>query len=894
MALRVIIFISLVLVWQPVAAQCQDAVKQSVFEDCERAEKEFDALTPEQKLALLDFLTRVVGLNTQLSAGPESFVFAPQRPGDSSLAGAPKGAEVLPGSLWQSMDAKREVRAKRCALTLLERAGSIALDTLPTLTRLYSDSPLSDEVAVALEETAATIAERAHRQGMNPSQQQFEALFPYLLSQRPLVAQNIVEEYLVFGAPHLISFLAGRSEAEIQSLAPYVHAIDKDGSRTMRTVLDLVPSLSPQQIALLVRALPVPSRDVLSQFIGEYVKLSSTIQNGQTFLPLLAEACVRLEGFKVDSLTEAHIALIPNILLTGDLSDVHAACLVGASPRLARKLVETLTPSQSVAQIEHSLAIVKLSYSSINPEARQLLWPRVKELSNHPSVRISNLALQSAALFTEFRNEQISLAQQSLKRGFDLKEAADRDAIVSSSLDVLYSARLAKDCSRFIPTIIRALRGGTAREAAVRLSSQCSTIEPELLTLVRGSQSEAVQRSALEALSSLPSLTKAALPAILESIPHEQLQGAAERALRRLGASGAPSIRRSLPKVGVKTRGVLLSVLATTGSATRSELAELASSLPTTDCGFGAEHSSAFCAIARIQEITDTTRSQLVQNLDRCIPTFAPDAVREITVCAPDIVRRATQGVVGLLSEDRPSETIKAIIELMFSSPSSTKESESLILALLDSAAPSARLALLSRLSGEVALSTLIKEKLRAIISSSSKGSPTFFAASEILANSGDATDDWRPFVKDSIRMMGHNEYTREVRAVLSKLSPAMVLPEVSSALDSDDPDTLVGGVLVGACLGPRAIPIVSKVWHLREHRLPSVRYAATLALLEINPLTPELSHFVERILVNRYFPLAAGIPIKWAQTVAVVDLNKASFGSLRTVRLEGLLSAPW
>ncbi|MEY4701586.1 MAG: hypothetical protein RL326_1773, partial [Pseudomonadota bacterium] len=61
-----------------------------------------------------------------------------------------------------------------------------------------------------------------------------------------------------------------------------------------------------------------------------------------------------------------------------------------------------------------------------------------------------------------------------------------------------------------------------------------------------------------------------------------------------------------------------------------------------------------------------------------------------------------------------------------------------------------------------------------------------------------------------------------------------------------------------------------------------------------INPLTPDISDYVERVLVNRYYGLAQELPISWPQTVAVVDLDKSRFGTLRTIRLEQLLaSAP-
>ena len=124
-------------------------------------------------------------------------------------------------------------------------------------------------------------------------------------------------------------------------------------------------------------------------------------------------------------------------------------------------------------------------------------------------------------------------------------------------------------------------------------------------------------------------------------------------------------------------------------------------------------------------------------------------------------------------------------------------------------------------------------------------------------------------------------------------LPPQLVLDEVLPALNSDNQDKLVGACRVGAALGAQAVPIISKLWNLREKRAPSVRYAAVLALLEINPLTPELQEHLKRLLVNRYFPRATALPIRWRSTVAVVDLNAASFGTLRTVHLERLLSNP-
>jgi hypothetical protein len=125
---------------------------------------------------------------------------------------------------------------------------------------------------------------------------------------------------------------------------------------------------------------------------------------------------------------------------------------------------------------------------------------------------------------------------------------------------------------------------------------------------------------------------------------------------------------------------------------------------------------------------------------------------------------------------------------------------------------------------------------------------------------------------------------------VIKTLPPDIVLAEVTPALDSDKPSQVAGACRVGATLGSLAIPIVSKVWNLREKRSPEIKYSAILALLEINPLTPDLHQGLRAILVNRYYAAASSRPIQWPQSVAVVDLDKSSFGTLRTVHLERLL----
>jgi hypothetical protein len=74
--------------------------------------------------------------------------------------------------------------------------------------------------------------------------------------------------------------------------------------------------------------------------------------------------------------------------------------------------------------------------------------------------------------------------------------------------------------------------------------------------------------------------------------------------------------------------------------------------------------------------------------------------------------------------------------------------------------------------------------------------------------------------------------------------------------------------------------------------RSPGVRYTSSLALLQINPLTPDLHESVRRTLVNRFFETATAMTIRWSSTVALNDLASGTFGTLRKEHLQQLLAA--
>lgn len=258
MALRVIsIILSVPILLSATIGQAQeDSIQSSLFDTCEEARQKFSSLPPEERTQLVDYLTRVVGLNTQAPAAPDVFAVLP----------GGKGIEPNPPALWQNMDAKRELRGKRCALELLTLAGSLAFDALPQLVTLYSEQPLSDEIAVGIEETAATIAEQAHRNGQVPSDAVLDQVIPFLKSDRSLVAQNLLHEYLSLSLPRILTYMSNLSEEEAKRLRVFLKDADPDGGRAMRAFVELVPKLTSENANRLATYLPFPNKDATAPF----------------------------------------------------------------------------------------------------------------------------------------------------------------------------------------------------------------------------------------------------------------------------------------------------------------------------------------------------------------------------------------------------------------------------------------------------------------------------------------------------------------------------------------------------------------------------------------------------------------------------------------------------
>lgn len=891
MALRIALLICL-LVLGSTPAWSQDQIKKSLFDDCDAAKRDFSQLPPEQRQPLLEFFTRVIGLSTQSPSAPEAFAV---------ISGAPKGGDVghlaggkapdVAGAFWQTTDAKRELRGKRCALDLLQVAAAEAIAILPALVKVYSEQPLSDEIAVYLEETAALIAERAHKQGLNPSLPQFDEIIAYLRGARPLVAQNTLQEFLALATPRIVNFLAANSDTESNAVINFLRVVDTDGSRAYRSFIDLVPALTEPQTRRLSEILPLPSPSVFSQFVPDLIRLSMTSERAPLFIPVLARICISSGGIKIDSAFDVRISQISIEATLKTLPVDQAACLINSSSSLGRAYASLFSETQLSTTTEFAFAVLPLTQKTLHNEPRAQIASRLKEMALAPTIPIAAQATTALRHFPERRSDSLVVAAHNIKRGFELKDPSQRDNLVQASFSLVAALGAQRDGAKFAPSVLRGIETNVARAEAEGLAGQIPDIESRLIALLRDQNNSAVRSSALRSLGNRVSVSKQFLPAIAELLSKGEFQGGAERALTRGGSAATPILRRIAARASGSARHGALAALALNGAISKQETADLLASMQGQDCAHIEDDVDILCAAPLVKSEDLSDREKMSSLASRCGASISVARRKALIECNPSAFLSAREALIATSNDPTALDSLLPVLSLLVASNPSP-EGDATITALLAQASDPIRERLIKALLGKRDVSNDVRGAVRALANSTGLRAPAlYFAAVRTLASLGDTEFGWQTFLQQGVELAGRGEYRTEILGIVTLLPAEIVLRVVVPNLDSDASERLVGASLVGAALGTKAVPIVSKVWHLREKRTPAVRYTAILSLLQINPLTPDISDYVERIFVNRYYPLAHELPINWAQTVAIVDLDKSMFGTLRTVRLEQLLT---
>jgi hypothetical protein len=896
MALRVIAALLALLVLRS-AAEAQDSVKRLVFEDCERARSEFAQLTIEQQSSLLDFLARVVTLNTQSPSAPEVYAVVPgtQISGDAKGLSAPRGTDLIPGALWQSMDAKRELRAKKCVLDILEGAGARALPVLTSLVATYSEQPLSDEIAVIVEEVSASIAELAHLQGNTLEPKQIEAIVPHALGQRPLVARNIIHEFRDEALPYFISLIATKNEAPKPDLLKYLQLLDPDGSRAMRAAIHLVPGLTAEQTKHLATVLRPPSKAVLPLFVAELIQLASDPVHSSSFTPLLGKACLTLQGITTDQAQQNSIAAIPLILERGTLPSEELECLIRSSAPLAKKLV-TLLNREDTEQQRYAVALCSRSLERSPADIRGEAYVSLRRLALDPSSPIWQESVLALVAFPERKTDSLAIAQQLISSAEKSSKTAAETTPTNPIFELLGALQLGKEASRFAGAIIRSLRSAHPDLGAILLAKRTPALDPLLVTLALTVPPTKSSLSALDVLTDRKDIPHKVVPQLIELLKYPETLPLSERGLTLLGKASIAPLRKSLSRLlQGPPRLAALGVLTSSGAATKVETRGLLTGLASLqDCSFITPRATVLCDLNR-GLVDDSEGRQILEGIiHRCLPDFPSAALETLAQCCSDCLLDTAEQVGPMLkSNSLDSNKLEPLLTLAIKTNQSDPQRAGPLLAqLLENGPNETRERILGSIPAAPRISTEVQETLKKIATDTHDSSEFDVALIHALASAGVMEFPWREFVKKTMEAASTRGLDRKTAEVISIMPVDPVLSEVLPALESDNSERLIGAALVGAALGPKAVPLVSRLWHLRTMRSPAVRYVASLALLEINPLTPDMHDTLRKILANRFFDTAAAMPIKWANTVAVNDLGQGTFGTLRKEHLATLIRA--
>jgi hypothetical protein len=867
-------------------ASAQERIKEAIFEDCDRAKREFTALAEPSRYPLFDYLSRVVALNAQAPDVPEAFVMLPgtSKGSDVAVPGAPKGPDLSTSGLWQTVDAKRELKAKRCALEILSMAGKAALGSLSSLATVYHDQSLSDEIAVALEETIADIAEQAHNSGLSPSDPELDAIVPHLVGTRPLVAQNILTEYLVIALPRILRYFSSASESAQEALRQFLRVADPDGSRAMRSFIELAPSLPKSEAVQLAQKLPFPSRDALHAFLRDFATLAVGVDSSEIFTPLLGRACISLG--KLSSDVALIIAPSSGLIHSAHLDFDSLRCLVASSQAMARA-VPALVLSAQQPDVERGMKLLPSALPLLEQEVRNSIFSHLRGLAIRPGPHQAE-AIPLLALFHERRTEALTTYVQLVSdRGNSSPEVSSLRRMIFTTLS---EHEPPKDNTKLAAAIDAALQSDQDVDAALKVAEKTQVAPGHLIAFISADHLER-SRKILQVLGTRKTADKRSLPQMVEFLRIPALYSELRPILSSYKVALPPAVRKILPKLSGNARLTALSLLEANGSISKQELAELSTLFTDERCEPLALTPEGVLPLLTRQDVPPTSRSALENTVRICASRIPTASFRVLLTGAPHLAIPTKDRLRGDLESGlTPVETIPLLLEYS-STNAISDELRSLLLGWAlskgDSAVRGQALRIVRSSDSPDVLASI-----RALASDSTLGGEELTTeARTALARIGDTEYNWKDFIQTTIERAGEGDNITKELPVIRLLPPSIVLAEVGPALESSSAGKTAGACRVGAALGSQAIPIVSKIWHLREKRTPSIRYAAVLALLEINPLTPDLQDHLRLILVNRYFNHALSKAIQWRQSVAVADLDKGAFGTLRTVHLERLLS---
>jgi hypothetical protein len=851
----------------------EQTIRELVFRDCEKATAQVGLLRPTERDDFIQFLMRVLALNTEAPNVVEAFVISP---GDARVRDAAS-------QIWRSVDARSDLEAKQCALRLLEKLGPDAFSLLPELVRFYGDESLGDELAVRMEETVAAVSASGVTAGLVLSESAMDRMIGALFLPRPLLARNVLIEVGSRVFPRIVDALLTFSDDGLRQILPVLREVDPTRVGVLRTLLARAEGLEPEAIELALSRLGLARYPVLAEVVDAVAQGAATLPLPASlpFQRLLGQFCLEAGHLKVEPTVQAALSATWNDtprLLSGMPKDVQE-CLVRSFPELVDAVATRIRLGESEDGLEEIEPLILALTESDHPSSQDILYGALRDAFQDGDA-VAPAGLPLLTLFPRHREETLKLYFQAAKRIEKLptQEAGVLVAALSAGLEKADAVSR----ERMIPVLLGWLRRGLVSERLTGvLSLLLPKVERELLNAWRTVGNEA-KESILRAFFRAQFWSLRAGKVCFESLQSERLRDPAEMWFA-LAVRLSPEARRFVRERAVKLHDperVLR--LARLGVLTVGEIPQLEAVLKTLACSSVEQSWNGI-----VEAIRPVSRfDALGPVIQRCLVEFSNDQiVAAVRVIPVSVVLGEGAARDRLFASDR----FEFIASALMDQPVLKEPAVASVLLKSALRNPSRRLqrrvlTLLREDTSHVDGDLLVR--VRELASITNDESSIRRMAIEILASKGDPEIDWDSFVRQLIDDYGEGQSKPFGTTALHLLPDRILHKPILDALAARESSRVVGGARVAGQLRSRGFPLVPKLWDLREHPLFEVRVAVILSLLEIVPATPGLTPAVESILVTRSFPRALERAIRWNESAVASELSSQPLSRLKRGRL--------
>lgn len=887
-----LLFVLVLTIPRQVAAE--QSFTKLVFDSCDEALLQYEKTSPEEHPKLAEQLTSILSLNITPPSSAEAF--ASIHPLTDVTAGQqlqPVKTDRWVGLQWQNTDPRREFAAKKCALHILSQAGEKSLSALPNLIEIYSQGTLGNELAVGFEEASTSILDASTVAKKSPESSTLEALIPYALSDNSRLARDFLKEFREKSIEIIIKKGVAQTKGNTDTLRALLKDFGPGTPDPFDAFLEHIPSLGVDEISVLALTVPLPHSENKGLHADTLLKLISDRSLTAQLLHLVGRICIQRNGLTLTARSEEILLHTDGVFTPNRLQPSQVRCLLRSSPLLTSKAIESLTTTQDPRTERYVLGLLSAQDSfpnrSLSERAYYTLQRRVLRKESQNTVSI----LKTLGSFSRFSSENANTALSLLEKILDRKlYSTDPEPHREAALKLLKISGKGGTHPKYTSIIGRLLRVQNLSDTELKFIGELESLPNRVWWMATSSARTPLARNALKVVSLREHPHRGLAARFIPLLDNKDESKYASKVLLSFKSSSTQLLKMA----DENSKQTLSWPVALTIAALEPKPSKSITALArTTLQGFSCKDSIDWAPIIRSATLSlaKSIRDAALEKISECLSNYPAEIVVSFAYENKGVIETISKELIGLVSRNNPptSEWRTKVLRGLNITAATVSTYDPLIASLLAIDADHTIATLPVLLNLELTNTPLIIEALTRLVDSDKlKHLVARWHLIRLLAMSAQDKIPLSDILNLAVAELSSYRVSAEVFGALKALPSETTLKLVHDKLTANDRATLVGASLAGAAYGNHALPILSRLWSLRHHQDPVVRDAAVLALLVINPLSPDLDNFLKNILGNRSFELAQKLPVRWSKSLALNELSLSSFGHLRASRIQNLL----